>query len=800
MLTIFQLLSFNLLRKQIEEHNQQLIISSLNSTSNILYFQFKNIESTLEKMLSSEWIQNYRVRQQEELIQELFYNYRNEFINVRYINSNSMQLLDGAKSTNEAPKYWGKHELWLKAKANPEQLQIGRPYTDGKGHQYVDVAYMALDYFDEEADALIASLSVSEIYGLINQYIPKNYEVSIFNWGGLLQAYPQRPTPSIIDRTMLAGYQYRGEEWIAGSIVIEPWEIEIYVMVPLQTLEAPLHELNQWIVLSVIISVVILVLFSGYLARIFTNPVNKLQQVIQRFRDGDRFVRSEVLVKNEIGELSSNFNQLASEQERLVNELKKTEGALLKALQKAEMATEAKSEFLAHMSHELRSPLNAILGFSQLLSQDPGISLENRRKIEIIKLSGDQLLSMINDVLDLSKIEAGVVELKPDVVNVRTLLEDLRQIYAMRAGQEGLAFKLILDKKFPSYIEVDEHKLRQILNNLLSNAVKFTKQGEISIRASIPQAKKGHQNVILEFEVTDTGPGIAAEEQAYIFQPFIQGSQAESSMGAGLGLDITRSFVELMGGNVWVESEVDLGASFHVQIPVVLKEKHLAKNPPIESRRILGLSPDQPDWRILIVEDNYENALLLSEILTKVGFDVQTAINGYQAVEMFRTWCPNLIWMDLRMPIMDGYEATRRIRKLSEGESVKIIAVTASSFTDEHLEILEAGCDGVVHKPFQDNTIYEMLAEQLGVIYEYEEVSPANLMSEIDEEELRHLVSNLSPSLKQSLHEVIKDLNTKRVKAVLDTADSSDSKAAAAIRVLVDEFRFDRIQNLLKEN
>lgn len=462
----------------------------------------------------------------------------------------------------------------------------------------------------------------------------------------------------------------------------------------------------------------------------------------------------------------------------------------------AEAANRAKSVFLANMSHELRTPLNAILGFSEMLGYDPDATASQQEKLAIINRSGGHLLSMINDVLDLSKIEAGRVELEPEAFDLPLMLEDIGHMFQQRTETAGLHFNLDLDPLMPRYIKTDVGKLRQILINLLGNAVKFTHQGTVSLCARAQSTADDPTMCMLQLEIKDSGPGIAQQQLQSIFQPFVQAGGSKSNIkGTGLGLAISKSFVDLMGGDISVESEPGKGSLFCINLPVALAES--AKTTGTEAARpvVLGLETGQPDWRILVVEDSQENRLLLSSLLVEAGFDTKDAENGKQAIDLFQQWQPHFIWMDMSMPVMDGYEATARIRQLPGGDAVKIVAITASAFKEQRQKILESGCNDVTHKPFQAHEIFDMMSELLGVSYIYEEkveAAPATVLT-------AEMMTNLSADLKQELKKVTLSLDNSEIIPMIDRIRTDHPEIADGLLLLIDGYRHDLILELLED-
>lgn len=523
----------------------------------------------------------------------------------------------------------------------------------------------------------------------------------------------------------------------------------------------------------------------------------------------------------EISLLSQNFQAMAA--------------VLQHQFQEVHTAKSNLSSFLANMSHELRTPLNAILGFTQVLSRNinpppdplPDRFFENQwETLAIIRRSGEHLLALINDVLDISKIEAGRVTLLDIPFDLHTLLLSLMDIVKIRAQAKNLHLSYECDPQVPLGIQGDERKLRQVLINLLSNAIKFTESGSVTLRVKaescpgeemldhhpqdVDQAPKEPQKMLITFQVEDTGAGIAEEDLEGLFEAFTQTEVGRhSEEGTGLGLPISRKFVQLMGGDLEVTSTPGVGSCFYFTIPVTVtsldRSVQLAKNTPV-----IGIAPNQPTYCILLVDDVTENRTLLRQLLEPVGFDVLEASNGQEAIEVWQQHHPDLIFMDMRMPVMGGYEATCEIRAQSDQPQPVIVALTASVFDEERAKILAGGCDDFLHKPITEEELFRQLTQHLGVTYTYGQVPnggstigsqgvgsgefdrPGNSLTDLKPADLatqpQAWVAQLNLAARGAEDEMVWQL--------LDQIPPQQSALAEALAELVNEFRLDKIVSL----
>ncbi len=399
-----------------------------------------------------------------------------------------------------------------------------------------------------------------------------------------------------------------------------------------------------------------------------------------------------------------------------IDKLKELQQKLSEMKEKAEVANRAKSIFLANMSHELRTPLNAVLGYSQLMKSEPELPVKHKEYLDIINRSGEHLLALINNVLDMSKIDAGynVVDLK--WFNLRDMVEEVVDLMQMKANQKQLSFRAFIRDDVPSYVKGDEVKTRQVLINLIGNAIKFTDIGQVSLEVNNQDTHPNKDKI--SFKIIDSGIGISSADLERIFRPFEQVAFASTQNGTGLGLSISKQFVELMGGTLEVRSEIGKGSEFGFSLKLESSD-WVECGQTTQSPQVAGLSAQSWVPKVLIAEDQSDNQTLLMTLLTNAGFRVKLAQDGEEAVSLFKSWQPDFIWMDNRMPKMDGLEATKAIRQLENGSQVRIVALTASVFNDEIESMLKAGMDDFARKPSQPNTLLNMMKKHLDIEYDY---------------------------------------------------------------------------------
>ena len=470
---------------------------------------------------------------------------------------------------------------------------------------------------------------------------------------------------------------------------------------------------------------------------------------------------------------------------------------LRKAKESAEVANKAKSAFLANMSHELRTPLNAILGYAQIMQRDNAATASQVKSLAIINRSGEHLLALINEVLDLSKIEAGKIDFNPNDFDLHGLLNTTRQILNLNAETKGLKLLVEFHPDTPQYIHTDERKLRQVLINLLNNAIKFTDKGSVTLRVQ-PDSENIYR---LIFEIEDTGAGIAEYELDCLFEAFTQtGTGRQSGEGTGLGLPISRKFVQIMKGDIEVSSRLGEGTVFSFDIltePV--KSELLTRQ---DTRKIIGLETDRP-YRILAVDDCQNNRQVVVQLLESIGFEVKEAVNGKEAIAVWQDWQPHLIFMDMQMPVMNGYEATQEIKH--QQKDAIVIALTAGFQDNGDSVKLDSICDDVITKPFQVDRLLAKLEQHLQVRYIYEESNSSKL--DFNSSQIDSLAVELTPEKLEmmtdewldKIHHAALMADYEVLEELITQIDDEYQEIAIALNDWLQEFRIDKIAELVQE-
>jgi signal transduction histidine kinase/DNA-binding NarL/FixJ family response regulator len=600
-------------------------------------------------------------------------------------------------------------------------------------------------------------------------------------------------------------------------------DLLIVVVVPEADFMEQIDASTRMTILLCIAALIVATVIGILTSRWVIKPILRLNTAAKEIAKGEWDKTVQIRHSDELGELAKSFNKMASQLQESIETLEQRvadrTAELAVAKEKAEVANQAKSNFIANMSHELRSPLNAILGFAQLMARSKTLPPEHQENISIVTRSGEHLLTLINNVLDLSKIEAGHTTLYPRNLDLYRLLDDVEDMFHLKAEDQGLQLLFERTANVPQYVRTDEVKLRQVLINLLNNALKFTQEGGVSVRVGIANSQSlianskqktlnneqlaiSNEQLAITFEVEDTGPGIAPDELDSLFEAFVQTQTGKDAQeGTGLGLPISRSFAQLMGGEMTVSSQVGRGTLFKFDIKVsVVDALDIESQQP--ARRVIALEPNQHPLRILIVDDKPTNRQLLIKLLNPLGFKLKEACNGKEAIEVWESFEPHLIWMDMRMPVMDGYEATKQIKATLKGQATSIVALTASVLEEERVVVLSTGCDDFLRKPFREADIFAVMHKHLGVRYIYEDLTQVDGLKTQDTgtNTLSAAAFNALPSpwianLKQALLNVDLDL----IAAIIEQIQVQDVALAKALTSCIEHFDYDKILQLISE-
>jgi PAS domain S-box-containing protein len=543
---------------------------------------------------------------------------------------------------------------------------------------------------------------------------------------------------------------------------------------------------------------------SDFRIRRADGAIRTIRSVAQTIRGADGRALRMVGVNRDVTDLIS----AEREREQLVDELRKhhehlealvasrtTE--LRAAKEAAESASRAKSAFLANMSHEIRTPMNAILGYAQLLERDRDLRADQKQKIDIIHNSGNHLLTLINDILEMSKIEAGRATHAVEPFDLHALLHDVQWMFRDLTENKGLELMFEQEQHLPRALLGDAGKVRQVLINLLSNAVKFTTSGRVAVHAGCRVAA-GNQYVVV-IAVEDTGPGIEPRNLGRIFDAFDQADSTARTGGTGLGLTISRNFARLMHGDLVVESTPGKGSVFTFSFEAAGAAID-AVPAPVAHSIPTGLAPDQPDWKVLIVDDVPTNRDLLDELLSRVGFSTRAAASAEEAIVVHDEWRPHLVLMDLRMPGMGGLEGIRRLRQ--SGSKAAIFSVTASGLAGTENEARESGVDAFVRKPYQEGELLAAIGERLGARYLYgSSVSRPSGRVRRDAAErstLSQRLSSLPQALIDQLREAAIEGRAKRLESLADLVEQHSEDVSAEVRALARDFQYDALVSALE--
>ena len=480
-----------------------------------------------------------------------------------------------------------------------------------------------------------------------------------------------------------------------------------------------------------------------------------------------------------------------SERNRIAAELEEAKAA-------AEAANRAKSAFLAHMSHEIRTPMNAVLGFAQLLQRDPRLRSEQREHVNTILRSGEHLLDIINDVLEMSKIEAGHVSIELESFDVRVLISDLERMFRERAQAKAIRFEVEAVAGVPAYVRGDQGKIRQVVVNLLGNAIKFTKQGNVELRVgSAPRAEGRFE---LRFEIEDSGPGIAPAELPLLFREFQQTAAGRGATGSGLGLAISRRYARLMGGDITVLSTLGEGSTFTATVEVEPGGADGSRTQ-FSARRIIRLAPGTRPVRVIVVDDHPDSRSFLRNLFAEVGYEVVEARSGAETLSLVEHRVPDLVLLDINMPEMSGVELLKRLRERADGRTITVIAVSASVLGDADKAAVAVRADGFVRKPVEASEILELVGHKLGVRYlvEGDDASSPEVQSQRSLLSAR-VLAVVASDARAEIRRAAERADAKRLRALLAELEMESPALANELKRLVDAFDYDTILTLATDS
>ncbi|MBW4610710.1 MAG: response regulator [Hassallia sp. WJT32-NPBG1] len=596
-----------------------------------------------------------------------------------------------------------------------------------------------------------------------------------------------------------------GDEWGLDWLVV--------VAVPESDFMAQINANTRSTILLCLGALVLASLLGVYTSRWITQPILRLSKASEAIASGELDQKVQESAVDELGILAESFNRMAQQLREYFTILEKNNqeleirveertAELKEAKIKADTANYAKSEFLANMSHELRTPLNGILGYAQILQRSPTLTEKERNGISVIHQCGSHLLTLINDILDLSKIEAQKMELYPTDFHFPAFLQGVAEICRIRAEQKNIAFTYQVESEIPQGIHADEKRLRQVLINLLGNAIKFTDKGKVTFKVKLlANRKEEFPFTKIRFQIEDTGVGMSHDQLKKIFLPFEQvGSECRKSEGAGLGLAITQKIISLMKSSISVQSQLGEGSIFSFDVELLTAPNWSETAKTFSNGTIIGFCGKHKN--ILVVDDKWENRSVLVNLLEPIGFNIIEAKNGQEGLDKAVEFQPNLIISDLIMPVMDGFNMIQHLRRSPKLKEVVVIASSASVFeTDQH-KSLDAGANEFLPKPVQVETLLELLRVHLKLEWLYEKNNQAD--NEPDE--------SISPTPGIIVAPPAEDLSRLydlalkgRVKAIQDQVDKlaqSDEKLtffAQEIIQLAKKFQIKKIQIFIQQ-
>ncbi len=592
----------------------------------------------------------------------------------------------------------------------------------------------------------------------------------------------------------------------------DAWGLDwlVVVVVPESDFMAQINANTRTTILLCLGALGVAIALGIYTSRWISQPILRLGQASEAIASGELDQQVEASPVNELGVLSNSFNRMAQQLRESFAALEKTNQELENRVESrttelkeakliADAANHAKSDFLANMSHELRTPLNGILGYAQILERSQTMTEPDQHGISIIHQCGSHLLTLINDILDLSKIEAGKMELHPTAFHLPSFMQAVVEISRIKAEQKDIKFNYEPTADLPTGIIADEKRLRQVLLNLLGNAIKFTDNGSVTLEISVRSNQSDSSLIQLDFQIRDTGVGMSSVQLEKIFLPFEQvGDDARKSEGTGLGLAITQKIIEMMDSSISVQSELGAGSLFEFEISCPVAADWMHSSSFTKIGKIIGYSGSKK--QILIVDDRWENRSVIVNLLEPLGFVMVEAENGREALEKIGKLPPDLIITDLSMPVVDGWEMLSQVRQSENFKNIPIIVSSASVYEIDRQQSLAAGGDDFLSKPVQAEELYVLLAKHLDLSWVYAEilaVSTATVAIQAESAIIRPLASEL-----ENLLEYARKGQMKGIEQELEKLNQSDAKYQPFVNQLnqlVKDFNIQKIRQFLQQ-